>query len=58
MEHQGKKPQPFQRHEDEGPTKLYVDGKPWEAAPEMDESERKSGREPASRRGRDEKTAP
>lgn len=55
MEHQEKKAQPFQRHEDEGPTKLYVDAKPWEAAPEMEESDRRSGGEGESGQGRDEK---
>lgn len=36
-----KKPQPYQRHEDQGTTQLYVDAKPWEAAPQSSEDERR-----------------
>lgn len=41
-----KKPQPYQRQEDQGPTQLYVDAKPWETAPKS-ESDRE--REHASK---------
>ncbi|HEV7180736.1 MAG TPA: hypothetical protein VGN11_12760 [Candidatus Baltobacteraceae bacterium] len=38
------KPQPFQRHEDQGPAQIYVDAEPWETTPGPSEDEKKHSR--------------